>query len=380
MKVFVSSLISGMEAERAAAREAISLLRHEPVVAEEFGAKASSPQVACLTGLRESDLVVLLLGVRYGAKQPSGLSATREEYRDARGRKPILVFVEEGIPDPDQAGFIEEAGAWAGGMHWVRYSTPGELRDLITRALHDFTLTRASVPLDPAALAQRARDILGEDRCDRSSGVALHLSIAAGPASEILRPAELEAPGLMDAIVERALFGTLAVFDRRIGTQSGLRSESLVAYQELTNGELAEIRIWSSGDVRLILPAKEEGRSSGFAVAIEEIVALRLAGAIAYANWLLGRVDPTERITHVALAAALVGEGAMGWRTRSERAASPNSGSFGGFGSEREREEPVMLTPPHRVRAALAMDANRIIEDLIVLLRRRWKDPKEGLR
>jgi hypothetical protein len=84
MKIFISSLITGMEQIRTAARNAITILGHEPVVAEDFGALPHTPQVACLDGLRRSAAVVLILGARYGAKQISGLSATHEEYREAR--------------------------------------------------------------------------------------------------------------------------------------------------------------------------------------------------------------------------------------------------------------------------------------------------------
>src|SRR6185295_20078467 len=83
MRVFVSSLISGMEPLRRAARDAISTLGHQPVMAEDFAARVSSPQVACLGDLRQADLVVLILGDRYGDIQASGLSATHEEYREA---------------------------------------------------------------------------------------------------------------------------------------------------------------------------------------------------------------------------------------------------------------------------------------------------------
>ena len=380
MKVFISSLISGMEAERAAVRGAIELLRHAPIVAEDFGARATTAQVACLTGVRQSDLVVLVLGTRYGAKQSSGLSATHEEYREAQGRKPILAFVEAGTPDPEQAAFIQEAGAWQSGVFWATFSSPAELRDLVTRALHDYTLTHASAPLDPSALAHRAQELLTHNVRARSSGLALHLAVAAGPEAAILRPAEIESADLRDAIEQRALFGNPALFDRRVGTQSTVRSGSLETFQERSHGERAEVRLWSTGDVRVILPAQEEGHSMGFSVAIEETVASRLSAAISYAAWLLAQVDRTERISHVALAAALVGEGSMGWRTLSEHAVSPNSGSFGAFGSERQREEPVMLSPPYRARTALAMDANRLVEDLVVLLRRRWKDPSEYSR
>src|SRR3954451_20762250 len=110
MKVFISSLIAGYAPIRGACRGAVAALRHEPVMAEDFGSRPDTPQVACLQGLRSADLVVLVLGVDYGKPQPgSGLSATHEEYREARGRKPVLAFVQEGIaPDAAQEAFIRE--------------------------------------------------------------------------------------------------------------------------------------------------------------------------------------------------------------------------------------------------------------------------------
>lgn len=74
-----------MEPIRGAVREAIEQLGHEPVMADQFVASPNSPQVACLQGLRQSGLVILILGANYGAKQPSGISATHEEYRAAKG-------------------------------------------------------------------------------------------------------------------------------------------------------------------------------------------------------------------------------------------------------------------------------------------------------
>jgi hypothetical protein len=72
MKIFVSSVITGMEAERASAKEAILQLRHEPIMAEDFRAQPCSPQVACLNELRQCAAAVLLVGAEYGTKQPSG--------------------------------------------------------------------------------------------------------------------------------------------------------------------------------------------------------------------------------------------------------------------------------------------------------------------
>src|SRR5437867_11552552 len=114
MKIFISSLVSGFEPFREAAKSAVVTLRHEPIMAEDFGSQPNSPQVACLQGVRSADLVILLLGARYGYSQgASGLSPTHEEYLEARDTKPMLVFVEGGIErEPEQARFLSEVQAW----------------------------------------------------------------------------------------------------------------------------------------------------------------------------------------------------------------------------------------------------------------------------
>lgn len=97
MKIFISSLISGFEPYREAVKSAILTLRHQPVMAEDFGAQPNSPQIACLQGLRSADMVILVLGHRYGYPQgSSGVSPTHEEFLEAQPRKPILVFVQDG--------------------------------------------------------------------------------------------------------------------------------------------------------------------------------------------------------------------------------------------------------------------------------------------
>lgn len=106
MKVFVSSLIRGFEEFRGAAADAVTTLGHTPVRAEEFGASPASAQQACLAGVRDADLIVLILGDRYGYPQASGLSATHEEYREARDNSPVLVFIKSGTDvEPAQAAF-----------------------------------------------------------------------------------------------------------------------------------------------------------------------------------------------------------------------------------------------------------------------------------
>lgn len=373
MKVFISSLISGMEAERAAVKRAIEVLGHQPVMAEDFGARASSPQVACLAGLRDADLVVLILGPRYGATQASGLSATHEEFREAQNRKPILTFVQDAGAELEQLALIQEASGWEGGLFRAPFSSAQELGERVSRALYDYAIANATAPLDPTTLSARSLELLPERRRDGSTAL-FQLALAAGPSQSVLRPAEIEARTLSDALEQRALFGPPPLFDRTIGTQRRLGRGALVIEQEGKYGDGAKIVLWPTADILIQLPAERASRGMGFSVIIEEDIAASLAGALDYASWLLTHIDPTERISHVALASRVIGGSAFGWRTQAEHTASPNSGSVMRFGQEEERDAPVRLSPPHMVRPALTMNRARIVEDLLVLLRRQWNE------
>ena len=95
-RVFISSVMRDFGHVRSAAREAISSLRQQPVMAEDFGAQPVSSQTACLDGVRSSDIYVGIFGERYGYVAKSGLSATEEEFDEARKQGlPILCFEQQ---------------------------------------------------------------------------------------------------------------------------------------------------------------------------------------------------------------------------------------------------------------------------------------------
>lgn len=372
MKVFISSLIAGFEPMRAAARSAVVTLRHEPVMAEDFGAAPHSPQIACLNGLRSSDVVVLVLGDRYGTVQgTSGLSATHEEYREARGRKPVIAFVQEGgDPDAQQRAFITEVQGWEGGLFRGGFREPSELQAGVTRALHDYELATAVAPTDPEALVARATELLPRANGNGSSGTPrLHLSIVGGPLQKVLRPVQIEDASLEEWLHQAALFGEARVFDRAAGVRAGVDHAALVLEQERG----ARVQLDEEGAILLRLPVNQprtrDGRGfGGLSFLIEETVQQRIATGLAFAGAILERIDPTQRLTRVAIAAQIEGAEHLGWRTQAEHNASPNSGTVSmGFGQDRP---PVTVC---QSRAALRLNTVPLIEDLLVPLRQQWK-------
>ncbi|MBN9617647.1 MAG: hypothetical protein J0G35_18940 [Acidobacteriales bacterium] len=104
---------------------------------------------------------------------------------------------------------------------------------------------------------------------------------------------------------------------------------------------------------------------------MSELIYERVQGqcgeALGFAAWLLDHIDPTQRLSHVAVALNLSNAEHMAWRTQRESKASPNRMSMG---MGRDSNNSVHV---NRTRSALRLDSVRLVEDLIVPLRRKWR-------
>jgi hypothetical protein len=362
VKVFISSVVAGMEAYRDAAAKAARTLKHEVLRSEDFGASPSTPQRVCLAGVREADVVLLLIGQRYGTPQASGLSPTHEEFREARERGTVLVFVQKGV-DRDEAeeAFLSEVQSWSSGLYTARFASADDLRDQVTAALHELELARRAGPVDAGEMLTRAQGIL--ERARGGFGHAtLRLVVVGGPVQQVLRPAELERPELAREISQQALFGPAAVFETENGTKQEIKGDHLELRQEDRSVSIDQL-----GTVCIQLPAEEDGERTHLPVLVEESIRERIEIALNFAAWMLDRVDPTHRLQEVALVLSLADAGYLGWRTRAEGRKTPNSVPMG-IG-DRDGTT-VQLQPPTRRREALHTDVKRLAEDLVVLLRR----------
>jgi hypothetical protein len=365
MKVFVSSLIAGYEAYRTAVAQAVEVLGHTVLRAEDLGATPASPQQACLELVRDCDLVVLLIGERYGPIQGSGLSATHEEYREAREHKPVLVFVQEPASrEEQQAAFVEEIENWATGHFRNIFSDAITLKEAVIRGVHEHELAISHGSFDEAECLERARSLLSDGSRGASASPRLMLAIAAGPHQQVIRPAELGDPRLAAELQREALFGPNPILDRTEGTTESVSGSQLTLRQE--HGETS---IDQAGSQRIatVLRSSSGRRGSEIPAIIEEEVHQWLNSGVRYAGWVLDRVDPVRRLSDVVVLAHLDGAGWMPWRTRSEHEASA---SWGPVGMGDDSASTVLLTPPRRHRQALTHDADRIAEDLCVLLAR----------
>ena len=362
MNLFVSSVLQGMEPFREAASRAALTLRYDVLRSEDFGARPESPQQACLAAVRAADVVIVLLGARYGQIQPSGLSATHEEYREARDRCAVLAFIQRGVDqDPRQEAFVREVRDWAGGVYTADFSTVDELREAAIRGLHDLALRNATGPVDEQDLMQRSSVLLPSTRFNSDSTLAV--VIVGAPCQTILRPAQLEDPSLHEKIQKEALFGQTAVLDRTHGTAVRQDGRAVVLEQQRASVLLDEL-----GSVRVIQSVgKCEQRNGMVQLALlEEDLRDQIECALRFGAWVLDEVDRTRRLSHVLPMVAVANVRHLGWMTRAEYAAHPTS-----FRLSLTAPERIVQTVPQALpRGALVTAAAAVAEDITVLCRR----------
>lgn len=93
--VFLCSTQSDLTLEREAVLGAIAQLKLNHRSMEYFGAHADTPIVVCLEHVRACDILVLIVGHRYGSIAPElGISFSQAEYEEAYTKgKPCLVYL-----------------------------------------------------------------------------------------------------------------------------------------------------------------------------------------------------------------------------------------------------------------------------------------------
>ena len=361
MKIFISSVIGGMEEFRDAVEAAARTLRHEVIRAEDFAASSITPQRACLNGVREADVTVLVLGHRYGEPQDSGLSPTHEEYREARERCPVIALVQEGVdPEMEQRKLIGEVQDWSKGHYTASFRDVESIKEVTTHALYDLALAQATGPVDGEEMLGRARQLIATP--GYSHGVRLILSLTSSPVQQVLRPIEIEASDFEEKVHQVATFGPHRVLDRSAATSISVVGNALVLEQQTSSVYLDQ-----QGSIRLVMNPLADGPSDFGLALIEEDICQQIENGLRFSTALLDSIDGSHQLTHVVAMVALPDSDHMGWQTRAEVAASPRSISVPMTG---RAGEPVALTPPHHARAALRQDARRIAEDLTALLGR----------
>jgi predicted ATPase len=135
LRVFVSSTLGELAAERQAVRDAVTALRLVPVMFE-LGARPHPPRSVYRAYLAQSQVFVGIYWQSYGWVAPGeAVSGLEDEYRLSAGR-PRLIYVKS--PAPDREPRLAEMLARIrdeGGVSYKAFTDPAELQQLVENDL-----------------------------------------------------------------------------------------------------------------------------------------------------------------------------------------------------------------------------------------------------
>jgi hypothetical protein len=181
VRVFVSSTLKELAAERQAVAAAITQLRLTPVLFE-LGARPYPPRDLYRAYLEQSDVFIGIYAESYGWIGPGmEVSGLEDEYQLSAGKPRLIYTKKPSRPEPRLTSFLEMIRA-EGVVSYRPFEDAGELGPLVADDLAQL-LTDAS-PGRPRCRQQRhcrscaGRSSTGWRNCERSPGCCCGLTWA----------------------------------------------------------------------------------------------------------------------------------------------------------------------------------------------------------
>lgn len=157
-RVFISSVMSELQAERQVVADTVRGIGARPVLFEELGGRDADPENAYLGDLETCAIYVGLLGRRYGRPLPTRFSATHAEYRHAEswGLRVALWTTDSDEREGPQQSFFEEVRIF----HVVPpFSSPDDLRRQIEDRLRSIAAEDLAPWVKLGNIIFRAREV-----------------------------------------------------------------------------------------------------------------------------------------------------------------------------------------------------------------------------
>jgi hypothetical protein len=152
MRVFISSVRRGLEEERDALPGLISAIGFTPRRFEDYSAQPRPSRQACVDGVNECDVYLLLLGAYYGYEfDDSNQSPTHDEWTAAQAAgKPTLVFRKTNVEmEPKQVEFDRMVSNYRTGRFYVAYDNTADLLTKVAQSLREQAATPGPLTFAP---------------------------------------------------------------------------------------------------------------------------------------------------------------------------------------------------------------------------------------
>ncbi|HEX8081088.1 MAG TPA: DUF4062 domain-containing protein [Jatrophihabitans sp.] len=291
MRVFISSVRQGLEAERDALPGLISALGYMPVRFEDFGPQGVPSRQACLDGVAGSDVYLLLLGPKYGYRFPeTGQSATHDEFVAAQTAGiPRLVFRKQGVTlEPDQEEFVRLVGDYGTGIFYDTFTNAADLQAKVVAAIRNLETRPRGVTYEalPGPPAVTWKSDWSSDYGANTAEAMLEVHVI--PIEQPLRTGRemlQVADGLASALRRSNVVAATAAIDVTSGDGTVFADFPAASRQwnQPVDAQLRQVRVSASGQVSMVTALPRGSMAAIFDpadVTKQITMSLRLVGAL----------------------------------------------------------------------------------------------------
>lgn len=373
-RVFISSVMEGFSAMRAAARRGIEAAGAQPVLIEDYPSLNVSPRTACLDAVASADALVVIIGARGGFEAPSGQLVVAEEVAEARQHSlPVLVFLQEVAREPAADALAADLSAYVTGRYRTSFTDAEALETQVQRAVARLVTGRGENVRDLEGL-----DMLATAPARERDEVLVRVVVAPERNEEVIDPVRLGSAAFCRELYELGHRPGIDFWAYERAKHREIDEEWLdiaQTRQERHHEGIADARLRLREDGTLVLErtaTNHEQSDTSLAglglssmVLAHEDVEQALAVTFAFAAVVFDHVDPYHRYARVGYQVGLLN---IGHRTL-ERNPQPRT-TFSV--PHQAADDPLQVLPRPRTisRQQLAASAPEV-ERLLALLSRR---------
>lgn len=370
-RVFISSVMSGFEPYRAAARQGVIDAHMKPVLIEDFPSLDMSSRSACLDLVQSSDVYVVIIGERAGSS-PLGKPVVEEEFEEARRRKlPRLMFLQNVARDDDTDALATRLSDFVHGRFRATFQTPDDLRAAVAKGLRALETMRIDTN-DPGVI----QELLQAGREERNTSI--RIVVVPERKDDVFDLLEFDRPEFRRSLLKAAHRDDVQLLDFEQGQKTTkLDGRDLIVEQEPRRGNPPEIgvtiRVREDGSVVIDQTLSDRARdhhqlSAGFQI-LESDIAQAVRSALAFIDALYEQYDPGHRYSTFLFATAVAGLGmhvVVGERRDQRSWSFPNYGDRGW----------VVLDKLRRVDRTDLTNSKEIIDRTLAVVVKRYGERK----
>jgi len=308
-RVFISSVMSGFDPYRAAARQGVVDAEMKPILIEDFPSLDMSSRTACLDLVQSSDVYLAIIGDRPGSS-PLGKPVVEEEFEEARRRKiPRLLFIQSTSRDSETEALVGRLSDFVAGRFRTSFGTPDELRTAIVAALRE--LPNTDMDKNDTSLVEQLLDT----RSDESTTL-LRIVVVPERKDDVFDILDFDKNEFRRLIYQLGHADKVLLFDFEQGRKSAeVKDRELIVRQE--DGSAGRrtsvaIRLREDGAVIVdqVLNEQKDLRRSGFGFQIEEkTVGEAIRSGLSFVDALYEYRDRGHRFATFFYGAAVAGMG-----------------------------------------------------------------------